>query len=265
MKKLLTLALAMGWLVQPSFGQQNSVSEPSENLSRPAPEKEFYAPWSGQCQAQDGLLDCAGRDKASSPDVTPPAATSEPAEEVPPVLEEARNDEDNTAANGKAADESYRFAVRANLLRWVTLTPDLGIEWRITPCVGIAVNGSWTAWKWKDNDRQYGLWEVAPEVRWYLGRQKRAYVGAQFKTGEFNYKLSSTGRQGDLLGGGITGGYQLPLCPNLTMDFSLGIGYLKADYDTYTVVNGVCVHQNSKSKNWWGPINAGVSLVWKLF
>lgn len=34
----------------------------------------------------------------------------------------------------------YNFAVRANLLRWATLTPDLGIEWRVNHNVGIAVH-----------------------------------------------------------------------------------------------------------------------------
>ena len=38
----------------------------------------------------------------------------------------------------------YHLSLRANLLRWATLTPDLGVEWRICPSWGIAVNGSWT-------------------------------------------------------------------------------------------------------------------------
>ena len=40
----------------------------------------------------------------------------------------------------------YHFALRANLLRWATLTPDLGLEWRVHPSWGILVNGSWTSW-----------------------------------------------------------------------------------------------------------------------
>ena len=59
----------------------------------------------------------------------------------------------------------YHLSLRANLLRWATLTPDLGLEWRICPSWGIAVNGSWTSWSWSDKDRRYALWEVAPEVR----------------------------------------------------------------------------------------------------
>ena len=159
----------------------------------------------------------------------------------------------------------YHLSLRANLLRWTTLTPDLGLEWRICPSWGIAVNGSWTSWTWSDKDRRYALWEVAPEVRYYMGEKKAWYLGAMFKAGQFNYKLSETGKQGDLMGGGITTGYQLRLNKALTLDFNLGLGYLNADFEKYKVINGVRVRCGNETKNWWGPINAGVTLVWKLF
>ena len=97
--------------------------------------------------------------------------------------------------------------------------------------MGIAVNGTWASWSWDDKNRRYALWEVAPEVRWYLGKEKRGYIGAMYKAGQFNYKLSETGRQGDLMGGGI----------------------------------GVRVRRGSGTKNWWGPVSAGVTLVWNIF
>ena len=159
----------------------------------------------------------------------------------------------------------YHLSLRANLLRWATLTPDLGLEWRICPSWGIAVNGSWTSWSWNDKDRRYALWEVAPEVRYYMGEKKAWYLGAMFKAGQFNYKLSDTGKQGDLMGGGITAGYQLRLNKALDLDFNLGLGYLNADYEKYEVIDGVRVRKGSETKDWWGPINAGVTLVWKLF
>ena len=155
--------------------------------------------------------------------------------------------------------------LRANLLRWATLTPDLGMEWRINPSWGILVNGSWTSWSWNDKDRRYALWEVAPEVRYYMGKEKRGYLGAMFKTGEFHYKLSGTGKQGDLMGGGITGGYLLRLNDALSLDFSLALGYLNADYEKYEVIDGVRVRRRNDTKSWWGPVNAGVTLVWTLF
>ena len=157
------------------------------------------------------------------------------------------------------------LSLRANLLRWATLTPDLGVEWRICPSWGIAVNGSWTSWSWSDKDRRYALWEVAPEVRYYMGEKKAWYLGAMFKAGQFNYKLSETGKQGDLMGGGITAGYQLRLNKALALDFNLGLGYLNADFEKYEVIDGVRVRRGNETKDWCGPINAGVTLVWKLF
>ena len=159
----------------------------------------------------------------------------------------------------------YHLSLRANLLRWATLTPDLGLEWRICPSWGIAVNGSWTSWSWSDKDRRYALWEVAPEVRYYMGEKKAWYLGAMFKAGQFNYKLSETGKQGDLMGGGITAGYQLRLNKALALDFNLGLGYLNADFEKYEVIDGVRVRRGNETKDWCGPINAGVTLVWKLF
>ena len=158
----------------------------------------------------------------------------------------------------------YHLSLRANLLRWATLTPDLGLEWRICPSWGIAVNGSWTSWSWSDKDRRYALWEVAPEVRYYMGEKKAWYLGAMFKAGQFNYKLSDTGKQGDLMGGGITAGYQLRLNKALDLDFNLGLGYLNADFEKYEVIDGVRVRRGNETKDWWGPINAGVTLVWKI-
>ena len=179
---------------------------------------------------------------------------------------QAEQPQEITAAPSESQPSApYRFALRANLLRWATLTPDLGLEWRISPSVGIMVNGSWTSWTWQDNARRYALWEVAPEVRYYMGEKKAWYVGAMFKAGQFNYKLSETGKQGDLMGGGITGGYQLRLNKALNLDFNLGLGYLNADFEKYEVIDGVRVRRGNDTKNWWGPVNAGVTLVWKLF
>ena len=182
---------------------------------------------------------------------------------------EAEKDALQNALAGTLSDtkitNDYHLFLRANLLRWATLTPDLGLEWRICPSWGIAVNGSWTSWTWSDKDRRYALWEVAPEIRYYMGEKKAWYLGAMFKAGQFNYKLSETGKQGDLMGGGITTGYQLRLNKALALDFNLGLGYLNADFEKYKVIDGVRVRCGNETKNWCGPINAGVTLVWKLF
>ena len=213
---------------------------------------------------------------------TPPEGGAMVASDITPDEAYINNKVENTSVEQDPATETQSLpsgevggaraqawtrslSLRANLLRWATLTPDLGMEWRIHPSWGILVNGSWTSWSWNDKDRRYALWEVAPEVRYYIGKEKRGYLGAMFKTGEFHYKLSDTGKQGDLMGGGITGGYLLRLNDALSLDFSLALGYLNADYEKYEVIDGVRVRRGNDTKNWWGPVNAGVTLVWTLF
>lgn len=179
--------------------------------------------------------------------------------------EKERAETERLAAEAAAKAKAHSLSLRANLLRWVTLTPDLGVEWRLNRHVGILVNGSYTSWTWNSNDHRYALWEIAPEARYYIGKEKRGYIGAIYKAGSFNYKLSEIGKQGNLMGGGLTGGYQLKLNKALNLDFSLALGCLHADYDKYIVIDGIRVRQGKETKNWWGPISAGVTLVWNVF
>lgn len=159
----------------------------------------------------------------------------------------------------------YTFALRANLLRWATLTPDLGVEWRINKEWSMLLNGTWTSWSWDNKNRRYAFWEISPEVRYHLGAEKRGYIGAMYHAGYFNYKLSGTGKQGSLMGGGLTGGCMLPLGRNFSLDFSIGAGCTHAGFDKYQVIDGVRVKKGKESKNYWGVNHLGVSLVWNLF
>ena len=156
------------------------------------------------------------------------------------------------------------ISLRTNLLRWVTLTPDLGVEWRISNRWSLLLSGTWTSWSWDDKNRRYALWEVSPEVHYRLGAKKRGYIGAMFHTGQFNYKFSEKGKQGDLVGGGLTGGYILPLGSNLSLDFTIGVGCSHADFEKYRVIDGVRVKAGKETKDYWGVNSIGVSLVYNL-
>lgn len=171
----------------------------------------------------------------------------------------------NQSSTATTDHDSHHLSLRANLLSWATLTPDLGVEWRINSNWGVLLNGSWTSWSWDNTNRRYALWKVSPAIHYYIGMQKRGYVGAMYHTGQFNYKFSETGKQGDYHGGGIVGGYQLPIGNCLSLDFNLGVGYTRADYERYKIIEGTKVRQGSDTKNYWGINQVGVTLVWKLF
>ncbi len=169
-----------------------------------------------------------------------------------------------TAKTAVAAGIDHRFFLRANLLRWATLTPDIGAEWRLSRRWGVTVDGAWTSWSWQNADRRYATWHVSPGVRYYPGKTPNVHVGAEFHAGKFNYKLGTTGRQGSYRGGGLTAGYRLPLNRSFALDFSAGLGYTRLKYDKYRLINGVRVEQGSVRKGRWGVNGVEISLEFRI-
>lgn len=168
--------------------------------------------------------------------------------------------------------ETYRFALRTNLLYDAFLLPTLGVEWQVNRDWSIKLDGSFAWW-----DGQHGkvqkVWLLNPEVRRYLLRDRRFYVGASGSYGEYNiykYPLGNlfskdTGYQGTLWSAGVTVGYQLCLSRHFSVDFNLGLGYVRSKYDNFGMTDGVRVSkERGKTKNFFGPTQAGISLVWIL-
>lgn len=166
--------------------------------------------------------------------------------------------------------ETYRFALHTNLLYDAFLLPTLGVEWRVNRNLGIKLDGSLSRWG-GSSDKVQKVWLLNPEVRWYLLRDRRFYVGASGSYGEYNiykYPLGSlfskdTGYQGTLWSAGVTVGYQLYLSRKFSVDFNLGLGYTRSEYDSFGMTDGMRVSkEKDQSKNFFGPTQAGISLIW---
>ncbi len=200
------------------------------------------------------------------PEPSQPVVTGkpEPTQDSTPVTLPADTTDRRPVVTDPIAHRPH-IDLRANLLRWATLTPDLGIEWHATERFSILAHGSWTSWSWNDKDRRYALWEVLPEARLYLGKDNRGYLGIYGHYGDFNYKFTDTGRQGTVKGGGLKGGYVVRLGKAFSLDLSIGIGGLNADYDKYYLYDGTRVRLVHDNKNYWGVTHAGVTLVWNIF
>lgn len=206
----------------------------------------------------------APAEQAESVEQVESAEQAETVEPAVSVTTPTEIEEQDKSIEPKAQTCNSHISLRANLLRWATLTPDLGLEWQFARRWSIAVDGSWASWSWDNKNKRHALWEVAPEVRYYFSESNKFYLGAQYKIGECNYKLSSTGKQGDLQGGGITFGYKLPIGKSLALDFNVGAGCLHTDYETYQVIENMRVKDGDHTKNVWGVTDLGVTLVWKL-
>jgi hypothetical protein len=168
-------------------------------------------------------------------------------------------------ALGQAAPP--KLSIRTNLLYWSAVLPNIGLEYRPSENFGMLLNGGWNHFTWKDEYSHARTYFVQAEVRRYLGEGKHWFIGLEGHAGQFNLKLSKDkdGTQGDCYGAGLTGGYRLRLSRAFDMDFSLGLGYTHLKYEKYYRSNGVFVRKDSNlKKDFFGPSQVGISLIWKL-
>ena len=197
---------------------------------------------------------------------TPPAAvqeTKQPVSETQPAV---------STVTVAASPNTYRFAVRTNLLYDAFLLPTLGVEWRVNDRFGIKLDGS-LSWWGNEHGKTQKMWLLNPEVRRYMGGTKRFYLGVSGNYGEYNIyrymiagiRSKDTGYQGKCWNAGITAGYQLFLSRSISLDFNIGLGYTRFDYDSFGMTDGVRVNkERNQSKNFWGPTQVGINLIWTI-
>lgn len=225
-----------------------------------------------------------------APAVSEPAPAPEPATPVTPAAPAAGEPQPvpvaEAAPQPAPAAKPYSFAVRTNVLYDAMLLPTLGVEWRVSSDWGVKLDGSFAHWS-GDEGKVQKVWLLNPEVRRYLLRNKRFYVGLSGGYGEYNiYKYplgglfsKDTGYQGSLWSAGLTVGYQLCLSRHFSVDFNLGLGYMRSEYDSFapvmtenripgddfpTVGYERVLRERSKTKNFFGPTQAGINLIWTI-
>ncbi len=167
--------------------------------------------------------------------------------------------------------EPYAFALRTNFLYDAALLPTIGIEWRAAKWFGLKVDGSYSNWKF-DGNRVHKMWVVSPELRFYVGQERRIYLGLGGNYSKANMswrpvsKLFSVnhGYNGNFWNAGLVLGYQAPISRKLSLDFNFGFGRTQFKYDTYNLDANHTVAAAGQKKTVWGVTQAGVSLVWRM-
>lgn len=169
---------------------------------------------------------------------------------------------------------SVRFFLSTNMLYDAALTPNIGAG--ICFADRFTVYADWMhAWWSNRPDRFY--WRVYGgdiELRWQFGRGRslnplsghRIGIYASMVTYDFQFGRSHTGVMGDKFNyaAGVSYGYSLPLTRRLSLDFSLGVGYMWGRYMKQHLIDTHDVWQSTHSRRWFGPTRAEVSLVWLI-
>lgn len=173
----------------------------------------------------------------------------------------------STAETPKTSVKPYSLALRANLLNWITLTYDLGVQWRINQNWSIELNGWGGSRSWDQHSQEFSKWRVSSEIHYYLGKRKRWYMGAVFNFGQSTNKIYEKNRINRVISqnSGIIGGYMLPIKKHFIFDFSFGVGYTHLIRERYSLIEHEKVLVSKRSKNKLGLSKIGATLIWKIF
>lgn len=205
-----------------------------------------------------------------------PEPSAEPEPEIPPVEQEpvveVPRQEPRPQPPPQQPQKTCGLSIRTNLLYDAFLVPTLGAEWRVNQDMGIKLDGSYGFFG-RETGKIQKLWLLNPEFRLYMGIAKRFYIGVGANFSGYNvYRFmvggffpEDTGYQGNLWNAGVTTGYQLALSRVLSLDFNLGLGFTKLDYDSFHVVDRIRIYREKRqTRSFWGPTQAGISLVWRI-
>lgn len=168
------------------------------------------------------------------------------------------------------------FALKTNLLFDAALMPNIEIE--------VPVNKRWSLngelmfpWWLLDGDR-YCMQILAGglEGRYWLGshrnRENRKiltghFLGLYAGGGKYDLQWQEKGYQGEFfIAAGISYGYAVSIAKHFRLEFNLGIGLLRTNYEFYHARDNyqTLLWQNSGTYTWFGPTKAKISLVWLL-
>lgn len=167
---------------------------------------------------------------------------------------------------------SQKVAVKNNFLYDLTATPNLGVEFCFAPKWTADISGNYNPIAFSDG-KKWKHWIVQPEVRyWFCESFNRHFVGMHlvggvFNTGKINARpicFFPTHKdyryEGESYGIGLGYGYHHILTPRISLEYSVGLGYVHSNYEQFQ-----CMHCgdyiDTGKKDYFGLTKAAVSLV----
>lgn len=163
------------------------------------------------------------------------------------------------------------LSLRTNLPYWLVAAPNAGLEFHIGGHFSILLEGTLTFWEKQDNTGNKGIYVAGagPEFRYWFGddRSRAGHIiGLYGQYADYDIKLNQKGRQGTVMGGGISYGYYLPVGRRWAFEFGIGIGYLANKMDVYEwnsiVKRNLWVEQ--KNKPWIGPTKVRATVIFRM-
>lgn len=163
----------------------------------------------------------------------------------------------------------WTFAMRTNLLHDALLTPDIGLE-AGRGRLALVADGSFARWGGMRRCWHIKRGEIEARYRFRDHPSRQALtgqtIGVFVSVFDYNIKFGNVGRQSEHVSWttGISYSYSLPLNRHLNLEIGGGIGLMRTKYTRYSLKDGIRVYDGNRSRIFFGPVKAEVSLVWLL-
>ncbi|MDO5522461.1 MAG: DUF3575 domain-containing protein [Bacteroidia bacterium] len=167
---------------------------------------------------------------------------------------------------------AQKNTIKTNIPYWFTATPNLGFEFALGEKVSLEVSGGFNPFKFGDT-KQLKHWVVWPELRYWPCETYNGHffgfhaVGGQYNIGGWDLPidrlagLKDRRYEGNALGAGLSYGYQWILSDRWGLEFTVGAGYARFNYDVHALgENGQKLGENKK--NYFGPTKGALSIVY---
>lgn len=159
---------------------------------------------------------------------------------------------------------SKSLSISTNIPTWVLGIPSLGISYKVSNQFEIKIDGAFSSWEFKRNSipHHWNFWNISPQVRSYINKDRSTYLGLQYSIGDYNMSR----QQGKYEGGGLTIGKQYYAGKRMLIDLGLTFGYLRlSDRESYTYSNNIFYRNRIKGdSNYWGPTALSIRLTRKV-
>lgn len=159
---------------------------------------------------------------------------------------------------------AQRVALKTNALYWATMSPNLGLEFRLSRHFTLNVEAAANPFKVSEKfkTRFFG---VSPEVRyWFEGRpQAHHFLGAMALGSTYSLTLKDKFHEGDAWGAGLTYGYSFVLSNRWSLETTVGAGLLKINEKKYNRGEAIPEKAN-RDKFIFAPMKAGITFVYLI-
>lgn len=175
------------------------------------------------------------------------------------------------------------LALKTNLLYDAASLVNLGLEVPVGKRFSIAADAVFPWWRNRGADVTIQMLGGMLEGRYWFGKRDKKeamtgfFAGVQAGAGYFDFQLGNwtggNGVQGDFyLLGGVSAGFAHEIRPGLRFEYSLGVGYLRCDFQEYFSADGtkygdikaIPYPWQVKRLSGFLPTKASVSLVWMI-